>query len=526
MTDLSSLSDEELRRIAEGQRPFNNVLANMSDEQLLAAAGRGKPDDNLPAKMPFGPWETPIPLPTSLAAGLVGAGRTFDRQIAGAQQPFYAATGQKGKSEQLAADQADKTSRYEPLTQAHPVATFLGEVAPTLAAANPWAMAALGANEYGSIEDRGIRGAAGYVGGKIGQGVARMFGPESMAGNLPNLSNQFFPSNTTNKWGIPLSVGQATQYKPAQIAESVIGNLPFGGAINKAKDRTFSEFNRAISNTFGENTSNLAPDVLGSAQGKIGGKIGALADRNTLVPDFQLTQDLARVGTKAQKNLSTGDAKIVDNWISELLSKQQQGGGIPGTNYRAWRSDVGELAKSSGGTLGNVLGDLRQSVTKAMDRSISPADAKEWAKANHDYFNVKQVAEAVKSMPDNLSPAQLLHQVNMAQKNARFGGGNDLAELAQWAKQTLPDKIPNSGTAQRLLYQKLLTNPVTAVAGLAGAGAGANQLDIDPRYAAFGLLPLLAARGMAGQPVSEFTRKLLMRAGGGGLLGLSGLATE
>jgi hypothetical protein len=133
---------------------------------------------------------------------------------------------------------------------------------------------------------------------------------------------------------------------------------------------------------------------------------------------------------------------------------------LPGNLYKAYDSNLGKLAKSSSGTLGDVLGDLRGVLREAMDRSIKPEDAARWATARKQYLNLQTVADAAKNqtgvIEDSLSPARLLQAVNAAQKNAKFGSGNDLAELAQFAKKTLPDKIPNSGTAQRLFYQKLL----------------------------------------------------------------------
>ena len=533
MADLSQMSDEELKQIA-GQRSFNSTLANMSNDQLLQIAGRaGNPDDALPSTMPFGPFDTGIPLPKSLAAFLVGSGRTIDRHVAGVQQPYYAATGQGGKSSALAADQEDKTARYEPLAKARPVSTFLGEVAPTLAAGGPVAMAAMGANEYGTPQERAIRAGFGYVGGKLGQGVARMFGPKSMAPESGRLVDEFFPMPDGNKWGIPLSAGQASQNKMTQIAESVVGNLPFGGTINKARDRTFGEFNRAISHTFGEDASKITPELLGKAKAKAGGTIGELAERNAAHLDPTLARDFARISQRAQSELTDMDAALIAGTghkpgvLTQILAKiDPETGTISGPIYKAYDSMLGRMAKGAQGNVKDVIGDLRESLRAAMDRSISPADSAAWKKARHDYFNVNQVADATKALLDNISPAQLLQQVNAAQKSSRFGGGNDLAELARWAKQTLPDKIPNSGTAQRLFMQKLLTNPVSGLAGIAGVGAGANQLDVDPRYAAFGLLPLFAGRALAGRPVSDLTRNLLTRAGGSGLLGFSGLATE
>lgn len=198
-------------------------------------------------------------------------------------------------------------------------------------------------------------------------------------------------------------------------------------------------------------------------------------------------------------------------------------GTIPGTIYKANDSVLGEMMKGNQGTVVNVLGDLRNAARDAMDKSISPQDAAAWQKARHDYFNVKQVGNAARTDPAgmNLSPSQLLTQVNLAQRNARFGAGNDLAKLAQWAKPTIGDSIPNSGTAQRLFMQKLLTSPVTALGSAAGAAYGADKLGASP---AEGVLAALLLRGgsraLAGKPLSDFTKSVLTRGGqAGGLLG-------
>jgi hypothetical protein len=151
-----------------------------------------------------------------------------------------------------------------------------------------------------------------------------------------------------------------------------------------------------------------------------------------------------------------------------------------------------------------------------MNRSISPQDAAQWAKANSQYFNVKQVANAAAKSPEGtLSPTALLSAVNAAQKSSRFGGGNDLAELARWAKPVIGDSIPNSGTAQREWYQRLLTNPLATAGAAGGAMYGLSQTGIGPLDAPLGLLAAYGtARGMAGQPASALMRRILAQSGG------------
>lgn len=459
--------------------------------------------------------DTGIKLSPDVEAGLVGMGKTGARWLQGAQALI------PGQGDAVGKQVAEEDRLVKPLEQAHPLSSLAGQVAPYFATGNMAGLAGLSALEYGTPVERAERAGLSLGGSLAAKGVARLFGPQSMASAASNGAEDFanYAASAGNKWGIPLRAAQTTDSKPVQITDAVLANLPItSGVIAKAKDASYQGFNSAVGKTFGADTTKITQDLLGEKQSEIGRTIGQLAARNTLNPDRQLAQEIVAIGQRASKNLGTDDARIVNNQITELLSKvDPQTGLIPGTNYRAFRSDLGDLAASSNGTLKSVLGDLRNSVTRAMDRSISPEDAKAWAKANREYFNVNQVANAAKATPGELSPTQLLQSVNRSQKNARFGGGNELAELAQFAKPTLGDKIPNSGTAQRAWYQAMLTNPITAVGTLGGAAYGANSLGgVDTAdVLGGGLLSYAAARGMAGKPLSEATKKLLQRLGGG-----------
>ncbi len=475
----------------------------------------------------------------------MGAGRTLDRWAAGLRsatpEPIRNAIdwtnnklgmGQVPSIDRATQDENTRIFNEGPAKQ-NPVSAFVGETLPALPVANPIGMAALGALEYGTPTERATRAGLGYAGGKVGQalgaGVSRLFGPES-ASIAPKLSDEFF-ANSGNKWGIPLSVGQRTQSKPAQIIESVVRNMPGGsGVMADATDRTFGAFNKAIGQTFGSDTASLTPEVLGSAKKRIGAAFNDLAERNRLQIDEPLYNESLRIAERANTELTPEHAKIAKNWLDKVWRDGGKDMTLPGTLYKAYDSQLGKLSKSSGGTLGNVLGDLRGVLRDAMDRSISPADQKAWQTARREYLNLQTVADATKNMTgevgDSLSPARLLQAVNASQKNARFGSGNDLAELAQWAKGTLPDKIPNSGTAQRLLYQSLLAHPMTTLGAVGGLGYGAQQAGIGGPEAALAIpLAYATARGMGGKPVSAATEELLKRLGGG-LLGLPALTYD
>jgi hypothetical protein len=414
--------------------------------------------------------------------------------------------------------QATNEGIYSNLQQQQPVATFLGEMAPTFAAGTPVLQGLLAALQPGSAADRAKAAAFGYGGMKLGDlagsALGRLFGPASMDA-----------ATAANQYGIPQTVGQTTNFlqKPAQITESVLQSLPFSaGVMSDASKATFGEFNRAVSNTFGANSTKLTPQLLGASQQDLGAKIGDIAERNVLNVTPTFAQSLADTSTWGQSHLVGVSRDAFNQKLDQIIGSIGEDGTIPGTVYHANDSELGRMAKS--GTDGNLqyaAGQLRQTLRDAFDASISDADSDAWSTLRRQYQNVKIVANAVKGSPggDTLSPTQLLTQVNIAQPKARFGAGNDLAQLAQWAKPNIGDTIPNSGSPQRLWYQNALSSPLATAAGIGGGLYGLNEMKekgfgIGPMDAL--LAPFLmygAARGLAGAPASAFTRNLLERGG-------------
>lgn len=523
-TPLQVLQDEQANQAQANQPPKSNAL-----DAVVSAMPPLQPPKAADVDMGTGAGYAGAYAP--LQAGMIGVGRSIDRLAGGARQavqsipgvgPYIAGgldkidalTGATPPSTDPAVQKAN-TAAYAPLAAQYPAATTVGETLPYLAAGSPLAMAGMGALDYGTPTERAINAGSAYAGGKVGQLVGRAFGPKSMAAAIPEAESA--ASSATNKWGIPTTVGQQPgASNTAQLAESVLSNIPFGGAVNKARTASYQGFNRAVGDTIGVDTTKLTPEVLGAAKSAAGGTIGDISGRTTLAVDPQFATDFSTLSNRAQQTLVGENLDLANKWIANVHNAiNPETGTIPGTIYKTLRSDIAAAMPPSG-TVRDVLGNLRGVLQQGMDRSISPADSAAWKLANSQYFNVKQVANAAKASPaGTLSPSQLLTQVNMAQPNARFGAGNDLAELAQWAKTTLPDKIPNSGTAQRLWMQKLLTG-----GALGGGLLGGNLTGYDVPGAAYAapLIPLLAGRALAGKPLSDATKNLLMR--GGGLLGL------
>lgn len=486
-------------------------------------------DANLGGTLQLGPLDTGIPIPASLEAGLVGAGKTFTNLIRGVQQPFTSnapsnlsdVVSGSSPASRLKATVDEEAKLYKPLEQAHPLATTLGEIAPYMATGNPLALAAMSGAEYGTPEERATRAGLTYAGGKVAQGVGRLFGPQSMAAApAGGLASDFFnyAPAAGNKWGIPLRAAQTTDSKPIQILDAVAANLPVSsGVIAKAKDASFQAFNRAVSQTMGEDSTRITPELLGKALDRSGSQIGDIMGRARA----QLTP--AQAQEVAHLSGVIGDlgpeGQVLTAKLGKVIEGMTNGQAMSGQTLRMLDSSLGRIMGSSNGDLRYAAANLQNIVRDAATASLEEGDAALLKTARAQNFNARQIADATKATPGALSPTQLLAQVNKYQRSARYGGGNDLAELARFAKPTLGDAIPNSGTAQRLFYQKMLTNPLTTIGSAGGALYGADQFGVNPADAVAGLaFPYAAARGMAGKPLSAAAKRLLQQSGG--LLGL------
>lgn len=534
---MASVADLEAALINAGRAGDEKAARRIAAEIVRVKQGPSVMD--VPAGARMEAANTP-----AWMAPVLGAGKQGERWVEGIKQPFLAAA---GRGDEQAARVEESDAAYKALQDRHPWLTLGGEIAATAAGATPIGMALLAGLEYGSPSERLGRAGINYAGGKLGEwagkGLAKLKGPASMsttpvgaaddaatagvtqaAGPAPSQSGaweQFFsePAAQGNKWGIPLTKGQAEQTRTQQIVESVLENMPLSsGPMLRARDKTFTGFNRAVGKEIGaEGANRLTPDVLGSAADRAGKAIGEIAERNRITFDEGLMAALEQVEQRIAKELVGSERKLAMRQIKEIYKAIDPATDqIPGSTYKALQSAMGRIGQERGGAVSGVMHEARAALRDAMTRSVSPDDAKAWLKANEQYFNAQQVAKAIKSdASGNMSPRQLLTQVNQAQKQAKFGGGNDLAELSQWASIYLPDKIPNSGTAQRQFWQNMMSKPLTTAAALGGGAFGLNQTvgDVDPEAYAGLAIPYALARGRAGKPASALARALLARGG-------------
>lgn len=429
-----------------------------------------------------GPWvkyaPKPKDTPAPAAVDEMGGLERFLAGIGGGlYDPYLGIKQALGMASQSEVDENARLSKPLTDTPAGMAGKFVGAMAPALAApvaTIPGAIA-LGAAQGAaqpveSGQSRGLNAAIGGVGGGIGQGVARgigalMRGPK----NVLTPAEQAL-SREAEKAGVALTPAQKTGNKFLKNVDAVLEQLP--ATAGKAADRQAfqaQQFTRAVTNTFGSSADDIGEGTMKGAKQRIGDTYqrifaGEKIDAASFAPRLGL------VKAEAVRALPEDKARVVANKIDDIFNKVDEGA-IDGLQYQKWRSSL----NSSDGDTKHYLKLARAAVDDAASVSLSPGKMEEFLKANIQYKNLKTVQPlAEKSVSGFASPGLLLERVRAANPDMAFSGAGDLGRLAKVGKAFVKEQVPNSGTAQRMMAQTLLTG---------GVGGGTLAFTGDPEAA-------------------------------------------
>jgi hypothetical protein len=376
-------------------------------------------------------------------------------------------------------------------------------------------MAALGALDYGTPLERGENALGGYVGGKLGDlagnAVSRVVQPIRGVGNdAIDATKALF-----DKYNIKGLPGQVTGSVPLQWMASTLANLPGGGAIRSAVANQGGALNRAAMGAMGSAEDSVTPDAVKRALSAVGSRIGDATSSTTLAIDQPVAMKLINIENDHAKNLSPDQRAIVGSYIDDILQYGESG--MPGDVYQKARSRISARAASTQDSeLKTALVGIKNTLDNAFDDSASPA-ASDAVNTLRSQYRTGKVLQPMATEEGNISAARLTNAAKNLPPSAA-----DLSALASKMKG-----LPDSGTAQRLFYQSLLSG---------GAGGAAGLATGDPYEAAKYAGGAFAAPWMASQlltraPMRQYltntampeeVKRLLELAGsaGGGLLGL------
>jgi hypothetical protein len=321
--------------------------------------------------------------------------------------------------------------------------------------------------------------------------------------------------------GIRLQAGQATGSRFLQNVESQFEQLPLTSGPQRAiREEQGRDFIRAAWRRAGENADETTPATINAARNRIGGTIKTIANRNTLIFTPQLNSELAQI-EDGLRFIPKEIAGPVRERISQLRDMQvaptpaaAAGGApptVPGAAYRLLDSEIGKnIRNSRDGTYQAALTELRETIRRAMDASISPADAADWQQARRQYANLMVIANAARgagagAAEGMMSPLALRQALDTSTGGGYAFGRGDMNELARIG-QALLRAPPDSNTAGRTYANNLLTGQNLFSGAALGAGASGGAMMGGPVGAAVGAVGSLALPRMV---------QMLMNSGAG-----------
>lgn len=334
---------------------------------------------------------------------------------------------------------------------------------------------------------------AGAVGSKVGDAFR------------PSAVNAPLADKAINQYKIPLSVADVSNNALVKGARSALDDIPLIGSRGKAqKEAVQAAFNREIGKTFGETADSLTPQVLDSARSRMGAEFDRIWNRNVLQFDGDLFTQLQSLKANAAK-LPQGEQGRLTSWLDDFENKfvADASGNLymPGDVANRFQSTLRREAEKASGFLKDDLTNLRQSVVKAFNRSVSPQDAAALSKNMGQYKAFKTVEPLLQSAEAGVAgravgdvPAALVPQA------VRKSYGNNIAnspfaDLSQIGSQYVADRVARTGGSARAMFQN------SALGSGLALGAWQNPLvPLTAIPAAYGLQGLLSspavARGM------------------------------
>ena len=322
--------------------------------------------------------------------------------------------------------------------------------------------------------------------------------------------------------GIDLTAGQATGSRFLQNVESQFEQLPFTSGPQRAiREDQGRAFIRDAWRNAGENADDTMPATINAARNRIGGTINTIANRNTLSFTPQLDAELQQIDDSL-RFLTPEIGGPVRARIEQLRGMASPSAApgvpptVPGASYRILDSQLGKTARSTGNPdLRSALGELRETIRRAMDASISPADAQAWQQARREYANLMVIANAAGragggAAEGMMSPVALRQALDQSTGGGYAFGRGDMNELARIG-QALIKPPPDSGTGGRSYANNLLTGQNLFNGAALGMGAGAGAAVGGPVGAFVGAVGTLGLPRIAQMLMNSDTGQAYLR---------------
>ena len=291
---------------------------------------------------------------------------------------------------------------------------------------------------------------------------------------------QSYLAQKANDLGIKLNAAQETGNKHLQYLNSALDYLPSSSSAQKEfKDAQREAWQKALFEQGGEHGATQAGQAeMGAMKQRIGDVYNDIANRNNIVVDQKLKDALdALAHDRNISRMDTNKKGIVTSYLDEF-NQPPVGSTISGQGYQSTRSMLDKQAKAMENTNpleSHALKEIRRHLDDAMQRSVSPEDASKLMQTNNDYAVMKSIQKAINPTTEEISPNLLANYLTRRDPNRMIYGRGDqtLNDIAKVGKEFIPNKVPDSGTAQREHALKFLSG---ATAGKIAGGLYAGDV--------------------------------------------------
>lgn len=415
---------------------------------------------------------------STLDALLIGAGKTFDTVGANLQMLFNsgerargyqgfipqtkeeserASTIAKEKNAPILKEQKEKKGLYGHLQDAKPIATFAGEIAPSLLIA-PASIsgAAVSGGAIGALESdennlRNAAVAATLSAIPLGIGKAINKSRTKLAEPAAEYAEQ---AGILEKAGIPLTSGQKTGTNWLKASERTLADIPVSGA---PVQKTFETQQRAYQKNLLEmaglddGSDLITSKTLEKTRKSLESKYkNALSGKSLDMADGAFIDDLARIEATHSKYLpfeqKKGVRDVIEGLLDEAAELESKGGKLDADAYQRIRSNLGKKASSTKNSYQSALyDDLKSALDGLFEREAGSAKFD----IDKQYAQYRQLQGIYERIGGPAMSEGYISPVQVAKEASKSPGSKEWKDFTRAASAVLPDRLGNSGTAQR-----------------------------------------------------------------------------
>lgn len=338
--------------------------------------------------------------------------------------------------------------------------------------------------------------------------------PAPPAPNPPSVSpmppNRVRESNVSllEREGVPISPGQRSGAPFTQTVESVMKYLPTStGQAARFTDLQHRAYNRALLARAGIESDIATPEVLRAGQQRFAQTYDDL-ERNTVLMGGSrpLAQRLAQIESNYNRGFSGQMRRSFVTMRDDLLA-WANGNPRPGQTFQRMQEELSaEISRASRSDAPGseryrqALLGMRGALFDLMEQNTPPQIAQRWRDTNRQYAIFKTVEASMLDPSQQtlntgfINPRVVAREQRMQMPDEWTRGDpgiDSFTNLVKAGAGIIPDPIPNSGTAQRMFAQDVITggrqmfnNPAGPIVGMAqgasGVAAQAAASALDP----------------------------------------------